>query len=61
MSSWNGKCIDVPGSRFEDGNRLQMWDCNGTGAQTFFSDDVQFVGFAGRNPFSLGQRNQHPS
>jgi outer membrane receptor protein involved in Fe transport len=33
----------------------------GTGAQTFFSDDVQFVGFAGRNPFSLGQRNQHPS
>lgn len=33
----------------------------GTGAQTFFDDDVNFVGFAGRNPFTLGQRNVHPS
>jgi hypothetical protein len=33
----------------------------GTGAQTFFDDDVNFVGFAGRNPFTLGQRNVHAS
>ncbi len=33
----------------------------GTGAQTFFDDDVTFIGFGGRDPFSLGQRNQHPS
>jgi hypothetical protein len=33
----------------------------GTGAQAFFGDDVQQVGFAGRDPFSIGQRNVHPS
>ena len=33
----------------------------GTGAQTFFSDDVEFVGFDGRDPFALGQRNSHAS
>lgn len=27
------KCIDVPNSEFTDGKRLQLWDCNGTGAQ----------------------------
>ena len=33
----------------------------GTGAQAFFSDNVSFVGFDGRDPFTLGQRNEHPS
>ena len=33
----------------------------GTGAQTFFDDDVKSIGFAGRDPFSIGQRNVHPS
>ncbi len=33
----------------------------GTGAQAFFDQDVNFVGFGGRDPFSLGQRNVHPS
>lgn len=34
----------------------------GTGAQAFFaSDKVDMVGFAGRDPFSIGQRNDHPS
>jgi hypothetical protein len=32
-----------------------------TGAQAFFDDSVHFVGFAGRDPFSIGQRNEHPS
>jgi hypothetical protein len=31
-----------------------------TGAQAFFSDDVKFVGFDGRQPFSIGQSNVHP-
>ena len=35
-----GKCIDIPGSNTTDGTQLQLWDCNGTGAQswTFASD-----------------------
>jgi hypothetical protein len=33
----------------------------GTGAQAFFDDDVSQIGFAGRDPFSIGQRNVHPS
>jgi hypothetical protein len=33
----------------------------GTGAQTFFSGDVKQIGFAGRDPFSIGQRNVHAS
>jgi hypothetical protein len=33
----------------------------GTGAQAFFDDDVKQIGFAARDPFSIGQRNIHPS
>ena len=33
----------------------------GTGAQAFFDDDVNQIGFGGRDPFSIGQRNDHPS
>jgi streptogrisin C len=46
VSNWNGKCIDVPGSNFADGQKLQMWDCNGTGAQkwTFTGGTVQAGG-----------------
>jgi hypothetical protein len=32
-----------------------------TGAQTYFDDNVKFIGFAGRDPLTIGQRNQHPS
>jgi outer membrane receptor protein involved in Fe transport len=31
-----------------------------TGAQAFFDEDVNFIGFAGRDPFSIGQSNVHP-
>lgn len=31
-----------------------------TGAQAFFDDDVNFIGFGGRDPFSIGQSNVHP-
>ena len=33
ISDWNGRCIDVPNSNFSDGVHLQMWGCNGSGAQ----------------------------
>jgi outer membrane receptor protein involved in Fe transport len=33
----------------------------GTGAQAFFDDDITQIGFAGRDPFSIGQRNEHAS
>jgi len=29
VSTFNGKCIDVPGGNFSDGVRVQMWPCNG--------------------------------
>ena len=32
-----------------------------TGAQAFFDDDIKFIGFDGRDPFSIGQSNVHPS
>lgn len=32
---WQNKCIDVPYSNFVDGQRLQLWDCNGTNAQNW--------------------------
>ena len=32
-----------------------------TGAQTYFDEDVNFIGFAGRDPLTIGQSNQHPS
>ncbi|NUR48271.1 MAG: hypothetical protein HOV71_09080 [Hamadaea sp.] len=32
---WQNKCIDVPNSNFADGQRLQLWDCNGTNAQNW--------------------------
>jgi hypothetical protein len=33
----------------------------GTGAQAFFDNDVKQIGFAGRDPLSIGQRNVHAS
>lgn len=46
VSNFNGKCIDVPGANFVDGAKLQMWDCNGTGAQqwTFTGGTVRAGG-----------------
>jgi streptogrisin C len=46
VSNFNGKCIDVPNSNFVDGAQLQMWNCNGTGAQkwTFTGGTVQAGG-----------------
>jgi len=36
----SGRCIDVPGAASNDGARLQIFDCNGTGAQQWqFASD----------------------
>jgi uncharacterized protein with LGFP repeats len=37
---FNNKCVDLPNADTTNGNRLQLWDCNGTEAQqwTFMSD-----------------------
>ncbi|MFF5249246.1 ricin-type beta-trefoil lectin domain protein [Streptosporangium sp. NPDC000095] len=35
LIGWQDKCIDVPGSNAADGQRLQLWDCNGTAAQNW--------------------------
>jgi len=32
-----------------------------TGAQAFFDNDVNFIGFAGRDPYAIGQSNVHAS
>jgi hypothetical protein len=31
----SGKCIDVNGAATADGTKIQIWSCNGTGAQSF--------------------------
>nr|WP_281171509.1 RICIN domain-containing protein [Actinoplanes globisporus] len=30
-----GRCIDAPSGATANGTRLQIWDCNGSGAQKF--------------------------
>jgi hypothetical protein len=31
----SGRCIDVPAASIDNGVKLQQYDCNGTGAQSF--------------------------
>ncbi|GHH52727.1 hypothetical protein GCM10018773_53220 [Streptomyces candidus] len=31
----NGKCLDVDGSQTADGTKVQLWTCNGSGAQAW--------------------------
>jgi streptogrisin C len=56
ISNLNNKCIDVPGSNFVDGARLQMYTCNGTGAQRWtytggtFQAGGKCMDVAGANP-----------
>jgi streptogrisin C len=35
VSNWHNKCIDVPNSNFNDGQRLGVWDCHGGANQRF--------------------------
>lgn len=59
---FSGTYTSVISSRFSNVIRVgRIGEQLGTGAQTFFDDDVKFIGFGGRDPFTLGQRNVHPS
>jgi hypothetical protein len=60
--SLSANYTSILGSRGSNVIRLgRIGEELGTGAQAFFSDDVKQIGFAGRSPFSIGQRNSHPS
>ena len=43
LSNWNNKCIDVPASNFSDGVQVQMWGCNGSGAQKWAAGNGALV------------------
>jgi len=66
-SDWDhlvsGTYTSVLGSRATNEIRVgRIGEQLGTGAQAFFeADKVSQIGFAGRDPFSIGQRNVHPS
>ncbi|MET9095325.1 RICIN domain-containing protein [Streptomyces cyaneofuscatus] len=68
-SHLSGRCLDVPGHNFNDGQRLFMWDCNGAEAQKwrFGSDgtirakdkclDVANANFGNGTPIQLAWCN----
>ena len=65
-SDWDhlisGSYTTVVGDRGSNVIRLgRIGEELATGAQAFFDDDVNFIGFAGRDPFSIGQSNDHAS
>ena len=35
LQTANNKCLDIPASNVTNGNQLQIYDCNGTGAQNW--------------------------
>lgn len=35
VSAWNGKCVDVPAGRFDDGQRIHVWTCDGSANQSW--------------------------
>ena len=43
-----GKCLDDNGDGTADGNKIQLWDCNGTDAQNWTYRDGQLVGPGGK-------------
>ncbi|MEV5895807.1 RICIN domain-containing protein [Nonomuraea fuscirosea] len=38
ISGYGGKCVDVAGAATANGTPVQLWDCNGTGAQSWSWD-----------------------
>ncbi|WP_294004767.1 RICIN domain-containing protein [Streptomyces sp.] len=35
LNPQSGRCLDSPSGATANGTRLQIWDCNGSGAQSF--------------------------
>ncbi|HET9704061.1 MAG TPA: TonB-dependent receptor [Vicinamibacterales bacterium] len=65
-SDWDhmisGTFTSVLGSRASNVIRVgRIGEELATGAQTYFDEDVKFIGFAGRDPLSIGQLNDHAS
>ena len=42
----SGRCLDVAGSSRADAAKVQLWDCNGTGAQRWRADGGRLVNVA---------------
>src|SRR5882757_7207171 len=38
-----GKCLDVSGGSTANGAKIQLWDCNGTGAQQWAANAAQDI------------------
>lgn len=38
ISVHSGKCLDISGNSTANGAKVQQWDCNGTTAQLFATD-----------------------
>ena len=51
-----GKCIDVPGQNFRDGQAVQLYDCNGSDAQKWTYDPSTQVLRAAKNNMCLDAR-----
>jgi hypothetical protein len=65
-SDWDhmisGTFTSVLGNRASNVIRLgRIGEELATGAQTYFDEDVNFIGYAGRDPLSIGQLNDHAS
>ena len=40
VNTQSGKCVDVQGAGAANGTKVQLWDCNQSGAQTFVTRDA---------------------
>ena len=51
-----GKCIDVPGQNFRDGQAVQLYDCNGSAAQQWTYEPSTHLLRAAKNNMCLDAR-----
>ena len=59
---WAGTYTSVMTDRLSSVTRFgRIGESLTTAPQGFFNDDGEAIGFGGRDPFSIGQRNQHAS
>lgn len=52
-SSSGALCIDVPNANFVNGQQLQLWECNGTGAQRWRVDSSNRIASMGNSNFCI--------
>ena len=56
LVTYSGKCIDVPGQNFRDGQAVQLYDCNGSAAQQWTYDTTTGLLRAAKNNMCLDAR-----